>query len=58
MGCHHDDGGTKSPCNPETEEGNYNIMAPYVHLATTQWSTCSKKFMDTLFEYASIGVCD
>lgn len=56
MGCAHDEGTTETPCTPEIEDskGNYYIMAPYSHLTTTRWSSCSRKYISGLFEYASI----
>lgn len=57
MGCDHDVGPPDS-CNHDAGDGFNYIMSAGVQLATTQWSTCSRKYVASLFEYASIIVQD
>lgn len=54
LGCLHDNE-VDSPCRPKANDGSFHVMAPYVHMATSVWSSCSKKFMTEFFEYASIS---
>ncbi|XP_072392013.1 A disintegrin and metalloproteinase with thrombospondin motifs 12-like [Diabrotica undecimpunctata] len=55
MGCAHDTEG-ESACPSQAEDESYYIMAPYVHMFTTRWSTCSRGFMTALFEN-NLGDC-
>lgn len=53
MGCAHDKEG-ESACPAQDKDESFFIMAPFVHIFTTKWSTCSKGFMTALFEYEII----
>ncbi|XP_056633400.1 A disintegrin and metalloproteinase with thrombospondin motifs 12-like [Diorhabda sublineata] len=55
MGCAHDTEG-ESACPSQAGDESYYIMAPYVHMFTTRWSTCSRGFMTALFEN-NLGDC-
>ncbi|CAH1118875.1 unnamed protein product [Phaedon cochleariae] len=55
MGCSHDKEG-ESSCPAQDKDESYFIMAPYVHLFTTKWSTCSRAFITALFEN-NLGDC-
>lgn len=54
MGCSHDNE-VDSPCTPLGSDGAYHVMSPYVHLHTSLWSACSRKFMTIFLEYESVG---
>nr|XP_023026845.1 A disintegrin and metalloproteinase with thrombospondin motifs 7-like [Leptinotarsa decemlineata] len=55
MGCSHDKEG-ESSCAAQDKDESYFVMAPYVHVFTTKWSTCSRGFITALFEN-SLGDC-
>ncbi|XP_063908814.1 A disintegrin and metalloproteinase with thrombospondin motifs 12-like isoform X3 [Zophobas morio] len=55
MGCAHDKEG-ESTCPAQDKDESFFVMAPYVHLYTTRWSTCSRGFMTALFENG-LGDC-
>jgi hypothetical protein len=55
MGCGHDDG-IDSECKPFADEVNAHVMSPYVQMATSDWSTCSKKFMQEFLDNG-LGDC-
>ncbi|XP_008201012.2 A disintegrin and metalloproteinase with thrombospondin motifs 7 isoform X1 [Tribolium castaneum] len=55
MGCAHDKEG-ESSCPAQDEDKSFFVMAPYVHLYTTRWSTCSRGFITSLFENG-LGDC-
>lgn len=50
MGCSHDRQGDSACEAQDPADQSYFIMAPYVHLYTTKWSTCSRGFITALFE--------
>ncbi|KAJ8970173.1 hypothetical protein NQ317_016646, partial [Molorchus minor] len=55
MGCSHDKEG-ESSCAAQDKDESFFVMAPYVHLFTTKWSTCSRGFITALFENG-LGDC-
>ncbi|XP_021935392.1 A disintegrin and metalloproteinase with thrombospondin motifs 12-like [Zootermopsis nevadensis] len=55
MGCGHDDG-VDSECQPMADEVNAHVMSPFVQMATANWSTCSKKFMQEFLD-SGLGDC-
>ncbi|KAJ9585149.1 hypothetical protein L9F63_003040, partial [Diploptera punctata] len=55
MGCGHDNP-NDTGCKSNADEFNSHVMSPYVQLATANWSTCSKKFMQEFLEY-DLGDC-
>ncbi|KAJ8921346.1 hypothetical protein NQ315_002961 [Exocentrus adspersus] len=56
MGCSHDKEGESSCAAQDEADQSFFVMAPYVHLFTTKWSTCSRGFMTALFENG-LGDC-
>lgn len=55
MGCQHDCEGEEgcpgnSGCPPKGHDDFNHVMAPYVTLATTAWSKCSRAYMRELLE--------
>lgn len=50
MGCGHDTESV-SGCKPTADDGTSNVMSPIIDVNTRQWSTCSKEFVTSLFEY-------
>ncbi|KAG5879484.1 hypothetical protein JTB14_013989 [Gonioctena quinquepunctata] len=55
MGCSHDKE-DESSCPAQDKDESFFVMAPYVHIHTTKWSTCSKGFITALFEN-NLGEC-
>ncbi|KDR20850.1 A disintegrin and metalloproteinase with thrombospondin motifs 12, partial [Zootermopsis nevadensis] len=55
MGCGHDDK-IDSECEPMADKVNAHVMSPYVQMATANWSTCSKKFMQEFLDNG-LGDC-
>ncbi|CAH1113494.1 unnamed protein product [Psylliodes chrysocephalus] len=55
MGCAHDKEG-ESPCAAKDKDESYFVMAPFVHMYTTKWSSCSRGFITSLFEN-NMGDC-
>jgi Reprolysin (M12B) family zinc metalloprotease len=53
LGCDHDEGGD---CPAIDERNFHSVMAPHVSISTNQWSTCSKRFIEKLFE-EKLGEC-
>ncbi|CAD7087041.1 unnamed protein product [Hermetia illucens] len=61
MGCQHDCEGEEgcpgnSGCPPKGHDDFNHVMAPYVTLATTAWSKCSRAYMRELLEN-NLGSC-
>jgi hypothetical protein len=55
MGCGHDDG-VQSDCMPMADDVNNYVMAPDVQMATSRWSSCSRKFMQEFLDNG-LGDC-
>lgn len=55
VGCDHDEEDT-SGCSAKVDDGKYHVMSPFVKMATSVWSKCSRKYMTELFEN-NLGGC-
>ncbi|KAF5307128.1 hypothetical protein FQR65_LT07112 [Abscondita terminalis] len=55
MGCSHDIV-EESGCKPKASDDSYYVMSPFVHIYSKEWSTCSKIFMNELFDN-NLGEC-
>ena len=55
MGCDHDDE-TTSGCAAKDKKNFNHVMAPFVNLATSTWSTCSKIYLNDFFDN-KLGDC-
>ncbi|PSN56829.1 hypothetical protein C0J52_08265 [Blattella germanica] len=55
MGCGHDNP-DETGCQPNVDEHYSHVMSPYVQLATANWSSCSKKFIQEFLDN-DLGDC-
>ena len=55
MGCDHDDE-TISGCAAKDNKNFNHVMAPFVNLATSTWSTCSNIYLNNFFDN-NLGEC-